>query len=163
MQATIERHAGIAVSGFIVGGGYTGKTEELDATVRRASEMMLAEFNRPIEIRFNSDRHSGGAWLKNSLPGFSGNCQLGLCAGLAKIRPEGLTDNEWWDMPRAEREVLPEEIKIDVVADGSCLKHRADRNCLRASGTDYAFNYFASLEDGLEWIRLHVDYRKLTA
>jgi len=163
MRATIERHPGTAVGCYIVGGGYSGKTEELDSTVQQAAEMLAAEFNRPIEIRFNSDRRSGGGWLKNGLPGFSGNCQLGLCAGLYKVRPEGLTNEEWWAFPRADYSALPDEMKIDVVADDTCLRDQADANNDGGNGRRYACHYFDTPNEGMAWIRERVDYANLHA
>ena len=60
----ITRSTGIFFMGYNPGGGYSGATENLDALVVQAAEMLAAEYGMDIEIRFNSDRMSGGAWLK---------------------------------------------------------------------------------------------------
>ena len=82
----ITRSYGIPVTvggiPYLVGNGGQGKTEDLDKLVQQAANWLANEFERDIEIRFNSNRESGGAWLKNSLEGFAGNCQVGLGAGL---------------------------------------------------------------------------------
>ena len=75
---------------YLVGNGGHGKTEELDKLVEQAAAWLANEFGRDIEIRFNSNRESGGAWLENSLEGFAGNCQVGLGAGLWSNGVEGL-------------------------------------------------------------------------
>lgn len=66
---TIERSAGLPVTFGnlcygMAGGGYSGATDKLDATVARAAEVLRNTYGMDIEIRFNSDRESGGAWLK---------------------------------------------------------------------------------------------------
>jgi len=68
-MATITRFTGITVpgSGLRPGGGYEGLTTELDASVAEAADLLASHFGTDVEIRFNSDRLSGGAWL--NLPG----------------------------------------------------------------------------------------------
>jgi hypothetical protein len=66
---SIERSAGFPLGGGAVaygmaGGGWSGVTAELDAVVLQAAEALAAAYGRDIEVRFNSDRHSGGAWLR---------------------------------------------------------------------------------------------------
>lgn len=82
----IERSHGIPVRvggmlAGVVGGGYTGATSELDATVQHAADLLARTFDLPVTIRFNSDRESGGAWLKLDEPdGIGKNDQVGICA-----------------------------------------------------------------------------------
>jgi len=78
----ITRSSGVAIHGFVIGGGYNGCTNELDDLVMDAAQKIEEFTKRDIEIRFNSDRRSGGAWVVDSLPGFQGNCHLGIAAGL---------------------------------------------------------------------------------
>ena len=66
---SIERSAGFplgagAVTYGMAGGGWSGVTAELDAVVLQAAEALAAAYGKDIEVRFNSDRHSGGAWLR---------------------------------------------------------------------------------------------------
>ena len=83
---TITRSYGtpVTVGGipYLVGNGGEGKTPELDNLAKQCADWLAEEFGKDVEIRFNSDRESGGAWLKNSLDGFAGNCQVGLGASL---------------------------------------------------------------------------------
>ena len=66
---SIERSAGFPLGGGavtygIAGGGWSGVTVELDDVVLQAAGALAAAYGKDIEIRFNSDRHSGGAWLR---------------------------------------------------------------------------------------------------
>src|SRR3972149_6383681 len=94
---TITRSEGLytGYGAYFCGNGYEGLTKELDNTVKREAELLTTTFNRDVEIRFNADRESGGAWLVNSLKGFAGNCQVGLNAGLRAIKPEGMSHEDW--------------------------------------------------------------------
>ena len=52
------------------GGGYSGETEELDTAVQSAAKAINQAFGVAIEIRFNSHRRSGGAYmLGDNAPG----------------------------------------------------------------------------------------------
>lgn len=60
----ISRHPGTGVGGFIVGGGYHGKRDDQDEAVQEFAERLNEEFpDHDIEIRYNTDQLSGGAWL----------------------------------------------------------------------------------------------------
>lgn len=68
----ITRSTGIAVTalglpwaGPLPGGGSEGTTRALDRAVQRYAQVLQAWLGRRvrIEIRFNSDRRSGGAWV----------------------------------------------------------------------------------------------------
>jgi hypothetical protein len=92
-MSEIERSAGLVVSigtlPAIVGGGYSGRSDELDATVQRAAEMLRDAYGLPVVIRFNSDRLSGGAWLKtHEVDGIGRNSEIGLCASENTERTE---------------------------------------------------------------------------
>lgn len=63
---TIERSTGIPVAGWagpLPGGGYRGATPELDALVEELAEWLRILYAVDIQIRFNADRRSGGAFL----------------------------------------------------------------------------------------------------
>ncbi len=153
---TIRRHAGIPIPGtpYAVGAGYQGITHELDETVQRAAEMLADAFGIDVEIRFNTDRRSGGAWLVDDKPGLSGNASVGLCAGLRAQRPEGLTDEQWWDMPIEDHRRLPEAIEVDTYINGD---HLSDPSLANQGnpGDRYASHDHATLEDGLAWLQAH--------
>lgn len=61
---SVERSEGVPLgTGLRAGGGYSGITAELDALVQRSAELLVKAYGMDVTIRFNSDRHSGGAWL----------------------------------------------------------------------------------------------------
>ncbi len=81
---TIERFAGYNTGyGYIVGGGYSGYTDELDKEVMKAARFLERKFKHPVIIRFNSDRKSGGAFLKGR---DDASVQLGAEYDTKKIR-----------------------------------------------------------------------------
>lgn len=65
MSAVITRSTGTPLPGscLVAGGGYTGITPGLDAIVCEAARALARAYGQPVEIRYNSDRESGGAWL----------------------------------------------------------------------------------------------------
>lgn len=67
----------------LVGSGYRGITADLDAAVVAAAEALVAAYGLPVEIRFNTDRESGGAFLQTS-DGRSN--QVGIAASLVTAR-----------------------------------------------------------------------------
>jgi hypothetical protein len=87
MTAKITRSVGISPgvpwAGALPGGGYDGKTKRLDRAVKRFAEWLAAQFELPVQIRFNSDRLSGGAFVV-----IDGQAELGLNARL--IIPESV-------------------------------------------------------------------------
>ena len=85
MSATITRSTGLPIegTGLVAGGGYRGLTEELDAVVREAARELARAYGGDIEIRYNSDRESGGAWL--ATPDGRNN-RVGICASLVTAR-----------------------------------------------------------------------------
>lgn len=156
---TTTRSGGMqAVKGlpYIVGGGYKGATEELDATVVRAAQMLEEAFGRDVEIRFNSNRLSGGAWIKDSLPAFSGSCAVGLNAGFHIIWPKKMTEEERWATPRSEWEKLPMEIRVSTMIKPVCLRDLDLLNEGRDGMGRYAYHYHESLEDGVAFLRANV-------
>jgi hypothetical protein len=87
MEHLISRSPGVTTGlGFTVGGGFRGLTEELDAEVQRAADLIVAEFGIPVTIRFNSDRLYGGAWLMTDRNDRIGvNASVGLNVGLTIV------------------------------------------------------------------------------
>lgn len=49
--------------GLRAGAGCKGATAELDAVVMAGAEALQAAFNRRVQVRFNTDRQSGGAFV----------------------------------------------------------------------------------------------------
>lgn len=54
---------GLPWGGPLPGGGYEGKTKRLDRAVQRFAEWLHARIAGPVQVRFNSDRLSGGAFV----------------------------------------------------------------------------------------------------
>ena len=93
-MTTIERSHGICVGGFFPGGGYSGLTDDLDSVVQAAAEALREAYGMDIQIRFNSCRESGGAWLVTD-PGpdaIGKNNQIGICARFRYIPDPNSSD-----------------------------------------------------------------------
>ena len=92
-EPRVTRSAGAVVNGLVVGGGYHGATAKLDRAADEAASAMALRFGN-VEIRFNSDRRSGGAWLVTH-PGdqaLSANTWVGIRTVQALSRTEAETD-----------------------------------------------------------------------
>jgi hypothetical protein len=67
MTATITRSIGISPGvpwgGPLPGGGFDGKTKRLDRAVARFAEWLQGHFACNVQVRFNSHRLSGGAFV----------------------------------------------------------------------------------------------------
>lgn len=173
MTLEITRSAGLPTGygGYIAGGGYSGATKGLDETVQRAAKALTRSFKRDVEIRFNSHRQSGGAWLKDDLPGFSGSAQVGLGAALRPQPPKGKSKDEWYrELGRKhgswtrgmldEIEAAPKHVVVDTYIAGSVLK----RPGLANSGNPdhrYASHNHRSIAEGLAFLLTHVNTIKL--
>ena len=149
---TISRSIGLHTGymGVMCGNGYEGLTDELDNTVKQEAELLGQAFNRDVEIRFNSDRESGGAWLVNSLKGFGSNCQVGLNAGIAL---EGHYCHKKLDL-------AIDSVYIETYISASCLKDPS----LAKDGTDNDPKcdiYHKTVEDALAWLVANVDTNKI--
>lgn len=171
----ITRSAGLAagvggVLGGIVGGGYSGATKELDNVVQKAAKMLSKAFGRDVEIRFNSDRHSGGAWLKDDLPGFKGNVQVGLSAAILPKVPKGMTRSEWhrdiakrvgWGKEfQAEVDRAPLAVVVETLMDDSVVHSPGVLNSGNP-GSRYASHEHKSLSEGLKFLLKHIDAAKV--
>jgi hypothetical protein len=99
---TIERSTGTPIPGTMLsaGGGYSGVTAELDAVVSQAAEQLAQAYGMDVEIRFNSDRESGGAWLKDAAGRHS---WVGICAQLVTARARAR-----WERSAVENETMAE-------------------------------------------------------
>jgi hypothetical protein len=68
-------------TGQFAGGGFSGASVSLDETVQIAGELLADAYEMDVQIRFNSDRKSGGAWLRTSVEeGIGRNAEIGICA-----------------------------------------------------------------------------------
>lgn len=139
---TIVTAAGIA---YLAGSGYHGATDELDCFVDAAAERVSAIFGgADVEIRFNSDRRSGGAWLRLG-DGFTTCVKIG--AGLC-------FDYDAGDEPIPGTERIRPTVYVTKWAVLDPSAHRFER----VSG--HASNYDVFPVDDLDaaeaWIRSNV-------
>jgi len=90
----VTRSVGIysGIPGYFVGNGYKGKTKELDNEVLKISKKLEKEFNTDIIIRFNSDKESGGAFIKAVDERL--DYSVGICASLASSKFLALSKEE---------------------------------------------------------------------
>lgn len=146
----ITRFGGIPVrdwSGPLPGGGYSGSTDDLDLLVARAAVLLADEYGADVQIRFNSDRRSGGAWLKDGAQ----DTTIGLCAGYRKDRG-GLTMEQMLDLSRAEYNALPDRLVIDTYVSARALRDvtLAEQGF---EGSRYSYLDHLTLEAGMDWLR----------
>jgi len=67
---------GVPWAGPLPGGGYQGLTPKLDAAVLAQARWLETHLGEDVEVRFNSDRRSGGAFL--AVGEFSHDIGLGV-------------------------------------------------------------------------------------
>lgn len=118
---------GVPWAGPLPGGGYEGKTKRLDRAVAHFADWLERHFDGPVEIRFNSDRLSGGAYVyPDGKVGF-GLPEIGLGAGLIipehvkQERDRAWETDEWRRLPALEwldcwTEETPLDYKVLVYA-----------------------------------------------
>ena len=143
---SITRSTGIEVAfwGPRPGGGYSGITPELDAEVVKAATLLHERAGKDIEIRFNSDRMSGGAYLQ----GAEGVNSLGVSAGLYREEP---SNDLPWDEWKRQRAVAPMITVVCVLAGKNRLldPSLAERG---PTGMEYALIPVQSVDAALQWI-----------
>lgn len=82
-DTTITRDPGCVVGQHVVGGGTYGMTEALDSGIQKAAQFMSDKLGCNVVIRFNSDRQSGGAYIRDTNEtGLIGNASIGVCGVL---------------------------------------------------------------------------------
>ena len=64
---------GVPWGGPLPGGGYDGKTKRLDRAVQRFAEWLHRRIAGPVQVRFNSHRLSGGAFV---YPGLAADAEI---------------------------------------------------------------------------------------
>lgn len=156
----IHRSTGIPAGfGYVVGGGYSGLTKELDDIVAKEAELLRDHFNADVTIRFNSDRLSGGAWLVDS-DGDSlfGNDSIGLGAKLVNSKLRDMSVHEVLNMSRSEYYRLTHEPDT-VIYDTAINLTKTDHSVPPDSKyiiLDSEFQSFNSLEEAAEYLFTHV-------
>lgn len=160
-MSKIERCAGINTGlGYVVGGGYSGKTDELDAVVQKEAEILQELYGRDVVIRFNSDRKSGGAFIKDGAEDSS----IGLCVCIfnAKMR-KMLRENalDFFNLPWKERVQLeenPDTIEYSVNVDLTMTNNTCSTGKFVGN---YCYNDFTTLDEAVEYLKRNVKGLKL--
>jgi hypothetical protein len=147
VSTTITRSTGtpIAGSGLVAGGGYRGITDELDAVVREAAGALAQAYGRDIEIRFNSDRESGGAWLVT--PDGRNAC-VGICASLVTARARAV-----WERHAVQDETMA---RTGICTWGGPARP-SQRKGARQSAAEWR-DTLARNPEGQLTILAHIDY-----
>jgi len=103
---SIGIHPGVPWNGPLPGGGYQGKTECLDCAIQRFAKWLKKHFDRPVQIRFNSDRLSGGAYLRPATArGEIGlSAQLVISESIKRKRDRAWKNGTWRSLPALEAE-----------------------------------------------------------
>lgn len=152
---TITRSTGIHIGhGYVAGGGYTGVTDELDATVQRAAEALAAAYpGYDVTVRFNSDRKSGGAWLVTDPgDGIGSNTDIGIGASVVT---QAMHTYQADDPAYEGREPLPPvgTIFIDAIV--------GLRVVVGSSKREDRYAMVDSIEEALAFVQEHGDLGKL--
>jgi hypothetical protein len=147
----IERSIGICEYGYIVGGGYEGKTKQLDDIVKKEAELLQKYFNRDVEIRFNSDRESGGAWIKDGKK----NCSVGLSARLSNSKFLKMSQEQKCSLSYSELKKLLDSPDVIVYETGVSLIDT--KNNIPTDSKyillDSEFRDFASMQEAFEYLK----------
>lgn len=150
----IERCAGIPTGlGFLVGGGYYGKTKELDDVVQREAEILQELYGMDIQIRFNSNRESGGAWVIDGRE----NSSIGLSASLRNSKLFHMSCEEILEM--SEDEFWALSVETDVIVYETYVDYYNTNNTL--DETDIRFGKaiccdFADLNSAINYLQKNV-------
>lgn len=157
--ASITRSPGIVVSsGYIVGGGQRGYTQELDDIVQKEAEELRNHYGVDVTIRFNSDRLSGGAWLVDSSKDTIGsNSSIGLGAKLVNSKLASMSLDELLDLPHHEHYRLrhdPDTIIFTTAIDTDKTLHCVSSESKRMLfSTEYCD--FKSFEEARDYLFSH--------
>jgi F0F1-type ATP synthase delta subunit len=162
---TITRSAGMTTGlGYLVGSGYEGKTKEFDNTVTKIAKLLQRIFKHDVEIRFNTDRESGGAFIKDD--NFSWH--IGIGASLFNSTFLSKTSQELRKMPDyefAKLMKLPKDaIRFHAVLDESlstCSREKILRSHFDTMKDAFRFllenmskaavkEYFEKIQEGLK-------------
>ena len=112
---------GVAWAGPLPGGGYQGKTKRLDRAACAVAAWLQRHFDCPVEIRFNSYRLSGGAYVYPDGKAGFGLPEIGLGAGL--IIPEHVKQERERAWDRDEWRTLPPLEWLDCWTEETVLDY----------------------------------------
>lgn len=151
----IERCAGISTgTGYLVGNGYSGKTEELDNIVKKEAEILQEMYGLDIQIRFNSNRESGGAWVIDG----KDNCSIGLTAALCNSKLFYMSKEEMETLSFEELEQFLNE-ENDIIVYGIYVNYHNTINKLKESDICHESSIwkdFESMDNAVKYLKENV-------
>lgn len=143
----ITRSAGrITGAGYTAGSGYSGKTEELDNIVQKEAELLQKMFERDVVIRFNSDRESGTAFIKDG----EWDDKVGLGAQIYNKKLFEMLQADhtaYFELPKEERYIYEntfDSIRYSVIIDANAVKGNVTNRYKNFDILDDAVNYLRS-------------------
>jgi hypothetical protein len=149
LDQQITRSKGILVGGFNPGGGHSGIDATLDALVADAAARLRELCGQAVEIRFNSDRRSGGAFLAEGPT-------VGLSVSQTRLSSLRGFDDEDFSSACSRMGIDPEGAEIQnvvrVMVDASQLDDPAIANN-NGGGRPYAFLASTGLDDAIETLK----------
>ena len=142
---------GLPWGGPLPGGGYDGKTKRLDRAVQRFAEWLHRRIAGPVQVRFNSHRLSGGAFVYPGLDAAAAEItfdtpEIGLGARLItpasvqRRRDRAWNKGEGSSLPALEwedcwTESTPLSYNVLVYPAVSCATPATWANTSRATGS----------------------------
>ena len=151
----IERCGGISTgTGYLVGNGYSGKTKELDDIVKKEAEILQEMYGLDVQIRFNSNRESGGAWVIDG----KDNCSIGLSASLRNSKIFYMTKEEMNALSLEELENLFNEEK-DIIVYEIFVNYHNTINKLKESDICYGgsmWHDFENMDDAVRYLKENI-------
>lgn len=155
VRILITRCAGISTGmGFLVGDGYSGKSKELDDIVKKEAEILQELYHKDVEIRFNHDRESGGAWVVDGKL----NCSIGLCAAMGNKTLFYMPHDEKAKMPLDEYVRLAENHDMIIFQSNVDIKNTIN-SCNESEvypTSTSVFKDFDTLEAAVNYLRDNV-------
>lgn len=142
----ITRSAGMTTGyGYLVGSGYEGKTKKLDNTVLKMAKLMQNTFHQDVVIRYNTDRESGGSFIKDS----NYSCQIGIGAGLHSSKFLALTQEEKIKFSMKEYDNLPKDVILYHVVLADNLSNNPGKKDLNKK--------FKSIKGAFNWLLRNIN------
>ena len=151
----IERFTGISTdTGYFVGNGYSGKIEELDNIVKKEAEILQGMYGLDIQIRFNFDRESGGAWVIDG----KDNCSIGLTAALLNSKSFYMSKEEMETLSLEELNNLLDGEK-DIIVYKIYVNYHNTINKLKESDICHGSSIwkdFENMDDAVKYLQENV-------
>jgi hypothetical protein len=140
---------------MIAGGGMYGATDQLDHVIQHAAQLLRDTYGMDVTVRFNSDRESGGAWLRtHPVDRIGANAEIGITASViterASRRAAALASD-----PSAGRPPLPPVGTITVCAFASA-RALNDPASADSTGRGYVTVCVDGTPAAMQWLEQHV-------